>query len=70
MNVQTAMCRSSTCPLRADCYRYRAVPVCAPRVQEYRKFKQQGTSCNGFMTVFEHSAVRTLAEINAGMVKP
>ena len=70
MNVQTAMCRSSTCPLRADCYRYRAVPVCAPRVQEYRKFKQQGTSCNGLIRVHADSHVRSLAEITAGMVKP
>lgn len=68
MNVQTAMCRSSTCPLRGDCYRYRAVPASAPRIQEYRKFKQTGTSCNGYLQIFEHSQVRSMQEIAAGTV--
>jgi len=70
MNTQTAMCRSTTCPQRDACYRYRAIPVEAPRVQEYRKFKQEGRSCNGFIAIFEHTLVRSMSEVAAGTVKP
>lgn len=61
-----SMCCNRDCPLRAPCYRYRAVPN--PDWQAYTRFEPKGVSpdrvdCEWFASVVPGDRIRSMEEI-------
>ncbi|MDQ4121683.1 MAG: hypothetical protein M3209_09585 [Acidobacteriota bacterium] len=57
-----AMCSRDDCPMKRNCYRYRAVPT--PNWQTYAFFEPESENeCDGFMQIRDGTRTRTMTEI-------
>lgn len=59
-----SMCRNYKCPMRYNCYRYRAIPS---KLQSYSYFRMINNSCSNFMPLVSGDQLREVWNIDEAL---